>query len=1167
MAKAEKKVKIKDKPTKSSKVEKKVVEKKVKVSKKEEAKSVAFDYASFIDAEIRVIEKKTKVSSGMVNRYAERVSTGVLAVDMYLDGGLVPGGWYTFSGGEQSCKSTFSMCVLASCIKAGMNSLITVSDFEGSTDAEYVCNQLDTFGLKVDPKQIFGIKDDETGEWLVKPLIRYYTPDTGEAYFDFMAMVRRALPDKVVEKDGSAYFIFENTKANAAKVKGKYDVKWFSKHNQFKVTAEDAKMQMLSIVDSYPAMMPEAQDVDDPSGALAVQARMFSDGIKRIRGGMRRKMITILGINQLRQKPMQMFGCLHGNVKIPLTDGRFYTIQHIVENRIEGEVWSYNEKTKTMESKKIIDWHYNGNSESKEDWLKFTSECPETGNGIAHIAVTRNHEVLTDRGWLPAEKVKLTDRLVSKYTTYRNGNTQYFLNGVASGDSSMVAETSFSGLCILQDYNDPEYAAWKAAKLSAHYNFYERQDSRGYDTHVARGSDFVAYGKHMPDREIWKVKFDDLSLAILYMDDGHLRTGGRESVMISIKRFKDDPQAKENIQNHLNALGFNFYEGRSDSMCLTKSDSVHFFERIRKFVPKSMQRKLPEEHQGFYEEFELEGAAAPQPVHVRILKIEAGTNRLFRNKGKYDISVEDNHNYMAGNSKNGVIVHNSPEYEPGGDALKFYCFAKDTELQTNVGMMFAPELKERLYNGENILLESLGGYLPVQTAFKVPDAPQGYKVNALGHSYIGSSRHKALFLHGDGDGKPRMGFLTLEDVVENYGQVYSMMRVHTEVTQEHIIAAHEALTIEMATLSEPDEVNPVLILELPLTADTATIQKALRMVGIISIGEEGQLRIPQAKDLLDLLELMRNADNAENPRVKEFRTQQKNAMWNYALADHLIPLMDLIREYNTANPNDLVDVTDIEQVKQLTLKVLRREFETELYSDFDAICEQDGYLEDLLQYGSDLVPMPTQFAPVDGTEFWDVCVPATGAVITNGLVSHNSDVRIRLASRAAPAGWKAEAGIVTEESVTVEDGLDRYRFIAAKTIKNKMGGIPNQQTWMRLWESDGNGQARGFDPVFDTFYYMKTVGLLAGTRNKIKFLAPCPLASTKAVNWDEFRTLINGDKKQIAEVCKGIGAKPMGLRFWCFKFITTTKGKELLKNSITKKLKTKGGAAEGDDDE
>ena len=44
----------------------------------------------------------------------------------------------------------------------------------------------------------------------------------------------------------------------------------------------------------------------------------------------------------------------------------------------------------------------------------------------------------------------------------------------------------------------------------------------------------------------------------------------------------------------------------------------------------------------------------------------------MRIRGKYDISVENNHNYLAGNYANGILVHNSPETQPGGRALKFY---------------------------------------------------------------------------------------------------------------------------------------------------------------------------------------------------------------------------------------------------------------------------------------------------------------------------------------------------------------------------------------------------------------------------------------------------------------------------------------------------------------
>jgi recombination protein RecA len=36
---------------------------------------------------------------------------------------------------------------------------------------------------------------------------------------------------------------------------------------------------------------------------------------------------------------------------------------------------------------------------------------------------------------------------------------------------------------------------------------------------------------------------------------------------------------------------------------------------------------------------------------------------------RYDLQIEDNHTYLVGD---GVVVHNSPETQPGGRALKFY---------------------------------------------------------------------------------------------------------------------------------------------------------------------------------------------------------------------------------------------------------------------------------------------------------------------------------------------------------------------------------------------------------------------------------------------------------------------------------------------------------------
>ncbi|MCA1807419.1 MAG: hypothetical protein LC687_06200, partial [Actinobacteria bacterium] len=56
---------------------------------------------------------------------------------------------------------------------------------------------------------------------------------------------------------------------------------------------------------------------------------------------------------------------------------------------------------------------------------------------------------------------------------------------------------------------------------------------------------------------------------------------------------------------------------------------------------------------------------------VKIVEIRNASKKQMRHKSKYDISIADNHNYIAGGTGNGVIVHNSPIVTPGGHALKF----------------------------------------------------------------------------------------------------------------------------------------------------------------------------------------------------------------------------------------------------------------------------------------------------------------------------------------------------------------------------------------------------------------------------------------------------------------------------------------------------------------
>ncbi|QZE60156.1 hypothetical protein pEaSNUABM35_00239 [Erwinia phage pEa_SNUABM_35] len=840
----------------NNKAEKKA-EKKAKVkAKKGKAEAVAsddvggvellgFDLASLMDDVLDGIEKKTKVSSQDAARHAPRISTGCLALDMYLSGGIVPGGWYTFSGGEQSCKSTMTMSIMASLIRLKYSGISVVFDYEGSTDAEYVAGQLKTFGVKVDPKTIFGVRDDKDGSWIVKPQIRYYAPDNGERFFDYMSMLRRRLPDKIVEKDGTAYYIFENNKENAKKVAGKYDKKWFSRNNQFKVPANDGHMQAMVIVDSYPAMMPDQVDDDDGSKAMALQARMFSDGIKRFRGGMRRKMMTIVGVNQLRQKPAVMFG--------------------------------------------------------------------------------------------------------------------------------------------------------------------------------------------------------------------------------------------------------------------------------------------------------------------------------------------------------------SPEYEPGGDALKFYCFDKDTLIRTDHGVLTAPQIKALLDAGTEVSVESFDGYQKINGAWLVDDAPFPFELNAGGHVYVGSAEHRQFTLMHDltAEGTPvlRPEWNTLNQLAQHpeaQGQ-YAALRVPPvkELKEKVPDAFDEASQLVRNLLGNCDPVSK----QLPLVTQGETTYAAnclfidmvgedtdtgsfsfwvekLLAIGIYAYADETGIWIPG----LNKHELEAAVEQDELGAFAgisfEATCRQRQTQMLTVIVDHFPELVRYVLDYQLQTGEDKIYLAPENDFAQALDLILHKEIAG--YDDmYDLLMFQLAYVDDWYNFDSAILPVPFTLRALDEQrEFWDVNVEETAVVITNGFVSHNSDVRVRLASRAVPEGWpklKDAPGIVGEKSVTVEGGTDRYRFIAAKTIKNKMGGIPNQQTWLRLWEADGNGEARGFDPVFDTWHYLKTLGLVNGTRKSFKLKAPCPLASDVKMDWDDFRTLINGSKEQVVGVCKKLKVKPSGLRLWCFKFVQSVKGNDMLKAAISRSAK-KSDDDDGDDE-
>ena len=104
-------------------------------------------------------------------------------------------------------------------------------------------------------------------------------------------------------------------------------------------------------------------------------------------------------INQLRKNlsagPFGDPDCLHYNTMIPFTNGTSMCIGDIVKNKVNGNVWSLNERTNQWEEKPIVGWV---EKEPTNNWLQV-----ETNNGV-QVVCTPNHLFLTmERGWIRAQ--------------------------------------------------------------------------------------------------------------------------------------------------------------------------------------------------------------------------------------------------------------------------------------------------------------------------------------------------------------------------------------------------------------------------------------------------------------------------------------------------------------------------------------------------------------------------------------------------------------------------------------------------------------------------------------------------------------------------------------------------------------------------------------------
>ena len=184
---------------------------------------------------------------------------------------------------------------------------------------------------------------------------------------------------------------------------------------------------------------------------------------------------------------------------------------------------------------------------------------------------------------------------------------------------------------------------------------------------------------------------------------------------------------------------------------------------------------------------------------------------------------------------------------------------------------------------------------------------------------------------------------------------------------------------------------------------------------------------------------------------------------------------------------------------------------------------------------------------------FDGSMPTEPTIIANGIVCHNSDTRTMFTSRVPMDNFprfKDNKGLCEEPSLEYPGGTDLYAFKGMTNYKNKYG-TPGRKSAGRVLIKDGNGAARGFDTVYDTFKFLDICGVVHGPIHDSRRRFKIDLKPVRDVEWTwpMFKACIlanDGGNRAVRAKAQELGAPKFDLRKFCKKMIETGRSEELM---------------------
>ncbi len=361
-----------------------------------------------------------------------------------------------------------------------------------------------------------------------------------------------------------------------------------------------------------------------------------------------------------------------------ITDNGRITISEIHKKIQKGEkikVKSYDEKSKKFIMSNII-----------RSWNKgFKHVIKLQMNNRKKLICTKNHPILTDKGYVEASKLIKGNKIVSNIisdtrtgTPALNEDQLQLVFGSVLGDGCISGNINGSKLlsCV-QGEKQKDYLEYKCSLLNAKSNKIEKNGYAQTPAYffTSRAINEI-YGMSKEDIVNLSIKNMDIrGLSIFFSDDGSYRSGNNnkeygkfyecETASLHTEGFNEDVVDK--IVTKISDMGYpcKKYE------CKKKNNNKKYFaiyipkisfakmsKDIAKFIHPSMRYKICKKDRNV--EF----------VHFNNKFLDYGYF-IFKEFGKlpkyyengsnvYDIEVENTHNFVVASRKNdnGIVVHN-----------------------------------------------------------------------------------------------------------------------------------------------------------------------------------------------------------------------------------------------------------------------------------------------------------------------------------------------------------------------------------------------------------------------------------------------------------------------------------------------------------------------------